>query len=518
MRSSLVSNPSAQTESQSAVPLNERGFAGHEGALVALFLLAFLAVNLLTATRYPFPWNDECDIAEPAVSLLHGHGFVIRFSEILSLYSFLLVPWMKLFGTTLVALRAASIVSVAAAFAVLWSAVKRLGFVEGASSRLFLLFLLSTEYAMIFAYRDGRYDGFGALLMSLALWILSIPNRRARILSLAVLSLLLAWAGLQFLPVLFAAGLVFFLFYRSKYLPEIAVSWCASALGAAALFLSIRASGRLAGFLKFIHAQPSGPTILANWLHHRGFHQANYIPKDFSLPFLLAAVLLLFLFLPRPQGEESRPRAANFRPQAQKSHALLAFGLVFTVVLTAVMLAAAKLPTYYCYLLAIPLGLAIASALAQPQPRWLRGATLGLCALSALAGAGLNLAVCLSDWRDRDYARVQEFIAQSVRPADIGYIDSEGYLAARTIAADVYLPEIAGGDILDQLSEEQRKSITVLVIRPEDAARVLASFGDQWQPTGQHLAPTEHLLSAGRNAGFLSLKPVDLVVYRKIQE
>jgi MFS family permease len=496
MDSSLASTTSAKTESQSVV-------SAHEGAFVALFLLAFLAANLLTATRYPFPWNDECDIAEPAVSFLHGHGFVIRFSEILSMYSFLLVPWMKLFGTTLLAVRAASIISVAAALSVLWSAVRRLGPVESAPARLFLLLLLATEYAMIFAYRDGRYDGFGALLMALALWILSIRNRPTRIAALAVLSLFLAWAGLQFLPVVFAAGLVFFLFYRSKYLPEIAASWCAAALGAAAFFFSIRAARRLPAFLKFLRAQPSGPAILANWLHHRGFHQANYIPKDFSLPFLLAAVLLLFLFLPRPHSEKSR--------------ALLAFTLVFVIVLTVVMLAAAKLPTYYCYLLAIPLSIAIASALAYPQPRWLRGATLSLCALSALAGAGLNLAVCLSDWRDRDYARVEEFIAQSVRPADTAYVDSEGYLAARTIAADVYLPEIAGGDILDQLSVEQKNSITVLVIRPEDAARVLAAFGSQWQPTGQQLAPTERLLFAGRNLGFLSLKPVDLVVYRKNQ-
>jgi MFS family permease len=497
MRSSLVSNPaspSAQSESPSVV-------SSHEGAFVAAFLLAFLAANLLTATRYPFPWNDECDIAEPAVSFLHGHGFVLRFSEILSMYSFLLVPWMKLFGATLLALRAASIVSVAAALAVLWSAVRRLGLVESAPSRLFLLLLLSTEYAMIFAYRDGRYDGFGALLMALALWILSIRNRHARLAALAVFSLFLAWAGLQFLPVVFAAGLVFFLFQRSKYLQEIAVSWIASAVGAALFLFSIRAGGRLPAFLKFLHAQPSGPTILANWLHHRGFHQANYIPKDFSLPFLAAAALLLFLFLPRPRAEKSR--------------ALLAFTLVFSVILTVVMLAAAKLPTYYCYLLAIPLSVTIASALAALQPRWLRGAVLGLCALSALAGAGLNLAVCLSDWGDRDYARVQEFIARSVQPTDIGYVDSEGYLAARNIALDVYLPEIAGGDILDQLSLEQKDSITVLVIRPEDTARVLAAFGSRWKPTGQQRAPTERLLFAGRNMGFLSLKPVDLVVYRK---
>ncbi len=48
---------------------------------------------------------------------------------------------------------------------------------SGASWRLFLLLLLTTEYGMIFAYRAGRYDGFGALLMALVLWTMSIKVR-----------------------------------------------------------------------------------------------------------------------------------------------------------------------------------------------------------------------------------------------------------------------------------------------------------------------------------------------------
>src|SRR5580658_5269746 len=94
--------------------------------VVSLFLLTFLIFNVVTATSYPFPHLDECLQAEPAMNYIHGQGFGIRFDEILGMYSFLLVPWMKLFGTSLRSIRSADMVSMTAAFLVLWSAVKRM--------------------------------------------------------------------------------------------------------------------------------------------------------------------------------------------------------------------------------------------------------------------------------------------------------------------------------------------------------------------------------------------------------
>ncbi|MGB0021467.1 MAG: hypothetical protein WBP65_06615, partial [Candidatus Sulfotelmatobacter sp.] len=117
--------------------------------VVSLFLLAFLIFNVVTATSYPFPHLDECLQAEPAINYIHGQGFGIRFDEILGMYSFLLVPWMKLFGSSLQSIRSADIVSMTAAFLVLWSAVKRIEIIPLAFWRLFLLILLATEYGMI---------------------------------------------------------------------------------------------------------------------------------------------------------------------------------------------------------------------------------------------------------------------------------------------------------------------------------------------------------------------------------
>src|SRR5271156_5903505 len=110
-----------------------------EAWVVSLFLLVFLIFNIVTATSYPFPHLDESVQAEPAINYIHGQGFGIRFDEILGMYSSLLVPWMKLFGVSLRSIRSADIVSMTAAFLVLWSAVKRLQIIPLPLWRVFLL-------------------------------------------------------------------------------------------------------------------------------------------------------------------------------------------------------------------------------------------------------------------------------------------------------------------------------------------------------------------------------------------
>jgi hypothetical protein len=232
--------------------MDEKAQRVREEWAVALFLLAFLVFNIVTATSYPFPHLDESLHAEPAINYSHGLGFGIRFDEILGMYSFLLVPWMKLFGSSLQSIRSADIISITAALFVLWSAVKRLNIIPLAFWRVFLLILLATEYGMIVVYRNGRYDGFGALLMTLVLWLMSIERKRTRLFCLFVICLLVPWAGMQFVPVLFAAGLFLFLIFRWRFWMEIAISFLASVLGAAGFFLVAAANGRLPSLLKFI--------------------------------------------------------------------------------------------------------------------------------------------------------------------------------------------------------------------------------------------------------------------------
>ncbi|MGA2539613.1 MAG: hypothetical protein ABSF53_26635, partial [Terracidiphilus sp.] len=266
---------------------------------VSLFLLAFLIFNVVTATSYPYPHLDESLQAEPAINYIHGLGFRIRFDEILGMYSFLLVPWMKLFGTSLRSIRSADIVSMTAAFLVLWSAVKRLEIIPLAFWRVFLLILLATEYGMIVVYRNGRYDGFGALLMTVVLWVMSIKGKRTRLFCLFVVCLLVPWAGLQFMPALFAAGLFLFLIFRWRFWMEITGSFLASVLGGAAFFIVAAANGRFSTLLKFIRGQRTGINVISDWVHHGQLILYNQIPADFSFPFLFAAAAILCVHLLR---------------------------------------------------------------------------------------------------------------------------------------------------------------------------------------------------------------------------
>src|SRR5271166_3034858 len=360
---------------------------------VSLFLLAFLIFNIVTATSYPFPHLDECMQAEPAINYIHGQGFGIRFDEILGMYSFLFVPWMKLFGPSLRSIRSADIVSMTAAFLVLWSAVKRINIISLAFWRLFLLILLATEYGMIVVYRNGRYDGFGALLMTVVLWLMSIKGKPTRLFCLFVVCLLVPWAGMQFMPVLFTAGVFLFLIFRWRFWMEIAVSFLASVLGGAAFFVVAAANGRLSTLLKFISGQRVGVNVISDWICHGQLILYNQIPADFSFPFLFAAAAILLVHL-------LHQRKINL-------HSGIVLGILFDVLLSIIMLTVAKLPTYYSYMIVIPIAVALCSGLALCEPGKLRNATLILCALSVAAGAGLHAAAYIGNYQDRDYSHLE---------------------------------------------------------------------------------------------------------------
>jgi hypothetical protein len=468
--------------------------------VVSLFLLAFLIFNVVTATSYPFPHLDESLQAEPAINYIHGQGFGIRFDEILGMWSFLLVPWMKLFGSSLRSIRSADIVSMTAAFLVLWSAVKRIEIIPLAFWRVFLLILLATEYGMIVDYRNGRYDGFGALLMTVVLWLMSIKGKQTRLFCLFVVCLFVPWAGLQFMPVLFTAGVFLFLIFRWRFWMEIAVSFLASVLGVVAFFTVAAANGRLSTLLKFIRGQRTGLNVISYWIHHGQLILYNQIPADFSLPFLLAATAILFVHL--------------LRQKKINLHSGIFLGILFAVLLSIMMVTVAKLPTYYSYMIVIPIAVALCSGLALCEPGKLRNAALILCSLSAVAGAGLHAAAYIGNYQDRDYSHLEQFVDQTVHPDDIAYVDTPGYLAVRHRARDAYLAE-AEGPIIPLMSQQQKDSITVLLIPPSQLEYTTNGLGGQWQETGQMIAPTRRNLFGRRRVGIVTFRPIDLTVYRR---
>ena len=193
-------------------------------------------------------------------------------------------------------------------------------------------------------------------------------------------------------------------------------------------------------------------------------------------------------------------------------HSWIFFGILFDVVLSIIMLTVAKLPT--CYMIVIPIAVALCSGLALCEPGKLRNAALILCSLSAAAGAGLHAAAYIGDYQDRDYSNLEKFVGQILRADDIAYVDTTGYLAVRQRARDAYFPETEVR-IIPLMSQQQKDSITVLLIPSSELEYTTNGLGGQWQETGQMIAPTGRNIFGNRRVGLVTFRPIDLRVYRR---
>jgi hypothetical protein len=329
---------------------------------------------------------------------------------------------------------------------------------------------------------------------------MSIKGKRARLFSLFVICLLVPWAGLQFMPVLLAAGIFLLLIFRQRFWMEIAVSFLASVFGVAAFFIVAAANGRLSALLKFISGQRTGLTVIADWIHHGQLILYNQIPADFSFPFLFAAAAVLLVHL--------------LRQEKINLHSAIGYGIVFDVLLSIIMITVAKLPTYYSYMIVIPISIALCSGLALCEPGKLKNAALILCFLSAAAGAGIHAAAYLGNRQDRDYSRLEQFVNQTVQADDIAYVDTPGYIAVRQRARDVFFP-YTEGPIIPLMSQQQKDSITVLLIPRSASEYTTTGLGGQWQETGQSIGPTGQNIFGNRRVGLVTFKPIDLTVYRR---
>jgi hypothetical protein len=65
------------------------------------------------------------------------------------------------------------------------------------------------------------------------------------------------------------------------------------------------------------------------------------------------------------------------------------------------------------------------------------------------------------------------------------------------------------------MSQEQKESITVLIVRPTSADDAIKSFGGSWFETGQELVPTGRGIFGNRNLGLVTQTLDDLLVFRR---
>jgi hypothetical protein len=110
---------------------------------------------------------------------------------------------------------------------------------------------------------------------------------------------------------------------------------------------------------------------------------------------------------------------------------------------------------------------------------------------------------------------VEAFMSRVVRPSDIAYVDFAGFFPTAKIARDTFTPLVDTWNMTDLMSQEERNSVTILILRPKDVSQVMAALGGTWWPTGDKMVPTEKSLFEGKRLGFLSFEVSEAVVYRR---
>jgi hypothetical protein len=487
----------------------------YEWALVGLILFLFLLLNVVTADRYPFPFFDEVLYADPAVNYLTGHGFtaVVPGADSLVFYfyngpahSALLIPWLKIFGISMQSVRSINFVYMVLTALLIWSAVKRLHLVRSARWRRLLVGMLICDYSIIFAYRCGRYDCLGMLAVAFAFWSFSLKSNPLRLTAVALAGAASPWIGLQLLPLEAVLGGTLLAFTLFRYWREISSLAIGIAAGAVALLWFYASHGVLQYFLRFpvvnhvginqvLHSQSKGFGFVAGLLQGE-FRHAHILPKDFSLPAVLASAVLLAVAL--------------YSTRSLRWHSPLMYGVILVPLLGIALILLAKFPTYYGWMTYAPLAICVCSSLDLGLPLDVRRFAVSLCVLACIVGVGLHVLACARDWNDRDYSKVQKFVASNIRPDDWVYVDPQAYYPAKLTGAFTFFAN-AGN-----MPSDEKSRVTVCIIEPE-AVWVLKALGGSWYSTGQEMIPERTGVFGTNNRwGVLSLPNYRLSVYRRV--
>lgn len=464
-----------------------------ENLCLAVLLGLWFAVNLATLERAPTVWSDEVMFADPAIHWVQGRGLTSTAwpqppgaPAVLNgpLYTLLLCGWLK--GWTLAGagpgvgvVRGLNLVLAAVAAVWLWCLARRRGVVASPWLRLGGVAVLLCANGVSAAYRSGRYDMVGLLLV-VALGSSVERGRGSRVSLAALLGVLVPFAGLYLVPycLLLAAGAV--LCGGREWLRRVVPALVGLAAGGVALVGMHLWLGTFPHFLAFTRKQSETPIAL----------KLCEIPANLGRDL---SVLPLLGFLGVCLVVHLRRRDVLLACLGRRVPLAL-LGLLAGTVVPVSMTLAGKYPRFYSWMAFVPVLAAVLCSLERacctPDHRasrrvWRAGwlAWLGVAALGAAMAVGLPLRtlVCVREWAERDYTAVSEFVQAQLRPGDRVLLGYSAYYPVTQTADTWYLSEI-----LDYTPQADLDAITCIVEGPEYAGWMVARLGGEWQKTAEH--------------------------------
>ena len=457
-----------------------------EWCVVAGLLLSFLAFHAATYNWYPVAWSDEATYSEPAINLAQDRGFTTSAWQFQPsgtfwavnppLYGLVLSLWLRITGTSLLAVRSFNFSLFALAVFLVWVAAWRFRLIRFAPLRLVLLVIIELGYGINLSSRSARPDVLGMLGLVLLFLAFSIRSSRQRGSFLFLIAMVIPWTGLHVALYTAVVTLIVRIFHRGVSLGDLL---CVG-------FGLVAGGGLLAGFLAwhhaFAHFQTSVHVVTqAGGLSRLGHAVVCYF-KDLScLPLILAT------------GFSLAARSAVFAPSERRI--VLTYGLVYLAV-PVVFCLAGDFRAYYAYMIYVPLVLGFGCAwseskagggLGRPTGGRIIFVVSGIAAILVGLPLRLGLTVAFCDVEPR--AELENIIASRIGRDDVVFSEDFTFFETKRMTPHVYVPFSAKGlcpiglSGLD-LTAEERSRVNVMIVKPDQADSTAQYFGGKWTAVG----------------------------------
>lgn len=472
-------------------------FTKHQ--LMLLFVCIIVSAVVLHAmTAYWVPtWSDDVMQMEPAVNWILGRGFVsyaqssqsvaLTYATNNTLYPFLLVPWFKIFGTSVTSARVFDQLLALAALALASSGLYRAGFFKTRTAQVAAVVLALCLDSVAFVYRVGRADSATMLAVALiAYTYCRVRTHRVKSWWLLPAAMFIVPAGIHAIPYVLVLSLV--CFYLDSSFRVSHGAWVIAGMlsGLIGLLAYYKTQGTLTVFSQSTFG--SGSNILGalaqvaiirdvkslerlvDILHNlEPLGVLRAAANDRSVLFMGAAMIVV-IFATKDGGRMRKPALT---------------GLFVAAAIPFSMLLAGRYPSYYIWMAGVPVTFCFCAtlemALEETDRKVLHGVLVATSVAACLQGLPMHLVGSFREYGPVGHAQVTALCDAVMKDGDVVYGDPLIYFQAKKRDLTFFTPTYAGGRGYPRMSEAERQSITLMVLKEGEIEEGQRRIGGAWK-------------------------------------
>ncbi len=175
--------------------------------------------------------------------------------------------------------------------------------------------------------------------------------------------------------------------------------------------------------------------------------------------------------------------AALWRKGWSRVTLLAGLAVLAAVVVSQGLFAMGRFPLYYSWMAVIPVAACLCAAIDQEEEKKQRGLLIGIVLLATL-WLPVWTVLGWSMRERRDLGTVDRIVAQVVQKEDVAVVDFSAYYATFPRTRRLYSADHVVGGLM---TAEEKKAVTLLIVRPSRVAELRTILGGNWIKLPQEL-------------------------------